>query len=756
MPAISENAAAPTMPGGSGGQPVPRQEARSKVTGQPIYAADLPLPVDAPLAYGYLVMSSIARGRIRHMNLEAAKALSGVLEILTHENAGHIPALETFMSGGQGVTSVAPLDDKIYHAGQIIGMVVAEDFETAREASYLIKVDYDEEPAAGSFDSPHAEYLRGQEARSDEHEDANIGDVEGALMAAAAVVDRRYSTETQHHNPIELHSTTAIWIGDELVIHEPSQYYYALREATATQMRMPREKVRVRAPFVGGAFGCKAMVSHRTALTAYAAKRLGRPVRTTATRDQGFTIATHRSETRHHVRLGADHTGRLTGYHHDIWEVTSRKDIYANDGVEGLVCLYGPENIANTSWVVRADRDTPGFMRCPHAVPPMFALESAMDELAYKLGIDPVELRKRNEAHRNPISGIPYTANSLNRCLDVGAKRFGWARRNPKLRSMREGEWLIGYGVASCYYPVHMFSNVATLTVTADACARYETAVSDVGQGAATILSQVVAMRLGLPVTSVETFVGDTAFPPGVHAGASMTTPSAPNTAILAADKVLAKLGLSPGGKGDDRDGTIRMKEAFARLGVDKITEQAAWSPPGSKKDAIENTYKAKGVKDMSEVKTGSHRSFAWGCNFVEVRIHERTREIRVSRMMGAYTAGYIVNPRLARSQLIGSMIWGIGGAMLEATVLDEKRVRYVNNDLAEYEIAVNADINEIEAFLLPEENSDFNMLNTKGLGEMGNAGTAAAIANAVYHATGKRITDLPINLSKMFDDETL
>ena len=245
-------------------------------------------------------------------------------------------------------------------------------------------------------------------------------------------------------------------------------------------------------------------------------------------------------------------------------------------------------------------------------------------------------------------------------------------------------------------------------------------------------------MRLGLPVTSVETFVGDTAFPPVVHAGASMTTPSAPNTAIIAADKVLAKLGLSPAGQGDDRDGVARMKEAFARLGLDEIKEEAAWSPPGADKNAIENIHKAKGVQDMSELKTGSHRSFAWGCNFVEVRIHARTRKIRIPRIMGAYTAGYIVNPRLARSQLIGSMIWGIGGALLEATVLDQKRVRYVH---------------EIEAFLLPEENSEFNKVNTKGLGEMGHAGTAAAIANAVHHATGKRITDLPINLSKMFDD---
>ena len=749
---MTENPAAPVMAKGFGGRPVPRQEARAKVTGQALYAADL--PVENP-AYGFLVMSAIARGRIRRMHLDAARALPGVLDILTHENAGKIPALKTFMSGGQGVTGVAPLeDDKIHHAGQIIALVVAENYETAREAAYLVEVDYDAEIPTASFDGPDAELLRQEEVRGDHHEDPNLGDVEGALAASATIVDQHYSTAIQHHNPIELHSTTSQWDGGELLIHEPSQYYYAVREAAATQMRMSREKVRVRAPFVGGAFGCKGMVTHRTALAALAAKRLKRPVRVVATRDQGFTIATHRSETRHRVRLGADASGRLTAYHHDIWEVTSRTDIYANGGVEGAACVYAPPNIASKSWVVRADRDTPGFMRNPHGIPVMFALESAMDELAHALGMDPVELRKRNESHANPLSGIPLTGNSLNRCLDTAAERFGWSRRNPQPGSMREGDWLIGWGCASCFYPTHMFSNAADLTVTADGRAVLETAVADVGQGAVTILSQVVAQRLGLPVSAVETRGGDTAYPPGVHAGASMTTPSATNTAILAADQVLAKLGLPPANGGDDDEaGAERLKAAFARLKLKKIVEHAAWSPPGADKDALKNISKAKGVLDMSEVKTGSHRTFSWGSNFVEVRVHARTREIRVPRIVGAFTGGYIVNPRTARSQLMGTLIWGIGGTLLEATELDEKRSRYTNTDLAEYEIAVNADIQEVDVILLPETNTNFNLLNVKGLGEMSNAGTAAAIANAVWHATGKRVRDLPINLAKLFDN---
>ena len=536
-----------------------------------------------------------------------------------------------------------------------------------------------------------------------------------------------------------------MWRGDELLIHEPSQYYYAVREAASIQLAVPREKVRVRAPFVGGAFGCKGMVTQRTALTALAARRLGRPVRVVATRDQGFTIATHRSETRQHVRLGADAAGRMTGYEHDITEVTSRTDVYANGGVDALGCIYGPENLKSTSWVVRADRDTPGFMRNPHGLPVLFALESAVDELAVELGMDPVELRKRNNATKNPISGVPLTGHSLNTCLDAGAERFGWHRRDPAPGSMRDGDWLVGWGCASCFYPTHMFSNVADLTVTADGRAILETAVSDVGQGSVTILGQIVAERLGLPVDRVETRAGDTRYPPGVHAGASMTTPSATNTALKAADQVLHRLGLS-GAAGENR-----ITRALAHLGVEKLVERAEWSPPGAAADAIDKVSRAQGVLDMSETSLGSHRTFAWGSNFVEVRVHARTREIRVPRIVGAFTGGYIVNPRTARSQLMGTMIWGIGGALLEATELDEKRVRYTNRDLAEYEMAAHADIGEVDVILLPETDTRFNTMNVKGIGELANAGTAAALANAVWHATGRRIRDLPINLDKLF-----
>ena len=740
-------AAAPVMPHGFGGRPEPRQEARLKVTGQPIYAADLPVE---NLAYGYLVMSSIARGRMRAMHLGAAKALGGVLDILTHETVEPIPGLDAFMSGGQGVTALRPLeDDRIHHEGQIVALVVAETYEAAREAGYLIEIDYDEESPTASFDGQGAEYLRQEDVRPD-HEDARAGDVEGGLAAAAAIIDRRYSTAVQHHNPIELHSTTAIWHGDELTIHEPSQYYYAVREAASIQMKVPRESVRVLAPFVGGAFGCKGMVTHRTALAALAARRVGRPVRVVATRPQGFTLATHRSETRHRVRLGADKTGKLTGYYHDMWEVTSRTDIYANGGVEGAACLYGPDNIGSTAWVVRADRATPGFMRNPHGVPVVFALESAVDELAYELRIDPVAMRKRNNIFANPISGVPFTSRSLNECLDAGAERFGWSLRTPEPGSMRDGDWLVGWGCASCFYPLHMFSNAGDLTIFADGRIVYESAVSDVGQGAATIIAQVVAERLGVPASAVEMRAGDTAYPPGVHAGASMTTASATNTAIKAVEQMLATLALAKPGA-DNRVGVQRLREAVAKRGADKVTEHAEWSPPGAKPDALKEMYEAKGVLDMSEVKTGSHRSFSWGTNFVEVRVHRRTREIRVPRMVGAFTGGYIINPRTSRSQLMGTMIWGLGGALLEATQLDEKRARYVNSDLAEYEIAANADVQDIDVIILPETNDDINAMNVKGLGELANAGTAAAIATAVWHATGKRIYDLPINLDKLF-----
>ena len=393
-------------------------------------------------------------------------------------------------------------------------------------------------------------------------------------------------------------------------------------------------------------------------------------------------------------------------------------------------------------------------MRNPHGFTVLFALESAMDELAVELNIDPVAMRKRNDAQANPISGIPFTGRSLNRCLDAAAERFGWSKRTPQPGSMRDGDWLIGWGCASCFYPTHMMPTAGRLTVAADGRTLFETAVADVGQGSATILGQIIARRLGLPTRMVEVRVGDTAFPVGVHAGASMTTASASNTAIKAADQILAKLGL-PAGNGNDREGLVRLQEAFVILAVDQLVELAEWSPPGADGDALRNLAEGKGVGSMTEVKTGSHRTFSWGAQFVEVRVHARTREIRVPRVVGAFTGGYIVNPRLARSQLIGATIWGIGGALLEATKIDEKRARYTNDNLADYEIASNADIGEIDIILLPETNAPINMLNAKGIGELANAGTAAALASAIWHATGTRIYDLPINIDRLFTAES-
>lgn len=482
-------AAAPAMIEGAGGRPEPRQEARDKVTGAPIYAADL--PIDKP-TYGFLVTSSIARGRIHCMQLDAAKALPGVLDILAHETVDPIPALKAFMQGGQSLTEVAPLEDStIHYAGQIIGLVVAETFEAAREASFLVEVEYDTEIAAASFDSPTADFRRLEDADPD-HQDTNVGDAAAGLAAATAVIDRRYSTPVQHANPIELHSTTAAWTDGDLLIHEPSQYFYAVREAAALQLQIPREKVRVRAPFVGGAFGCKGMVTQRTALAALAARRLGRPVRVVATRSQSFTTTTHRLRRASMCGLVPIPQAKLPDTTTMCGSCLLVPTYTQNGGVEGACCMYGPENISNTSWLVQADRNTPGFMRNPHGFTVLFALESAMDELAIELHIDPVAMRKRNDAQANPISGIPFTGRSLNRCLDAAAERFGWSKRTPQPGSMRDSDWLIGWGCASCFYPTHMMPTAGRLTVAADGRTLFETAMADVGQGSATILGQIL------------------------------------------------------------------------------------------------------------------------------------------------------------------------------------------------------------------------------------------------------------------------
>src|ERR1700759_857783 len=429
------------------GQPVRRYDAVAKVTGRARYAADVPL---ANPAFAYLVTSAIAKGRIDSFDLTEAKNVRGVIDIITHENAEKLKDAKLFSNGGYTSTTIQPLKSAdIGHDGQIVAVVVAETFEAAREAAHRVKVSYHEDKPTASFDSPGTTSARAKGQLAQFKDDPKVGDFAKAFEQAEVKLTASYETPAQHHNPMELFATSCVWNGDALTIYEPSQYVHGLKNGVAEQLGIDADKVRVINEYVGGAFGSKGSMTPRTAIIAAIARRLGRTVKLVATRDQGFTIATSRAETRHQIKLGATRDGKLTSLRHEGWEISSRPDPYAVGGTKTTTRMYACPNVDSLVSIVRADRNTPGFMRAPPEVPYMFALESAMDELATELKMDPIELRRVNDTMKEPIKGLPYPSRSLMACFDEGSKAFGWSQRKSEPRPTVDGDWLVGYGCAT-------------------------------------------------------------------------------------------------------------------------------------------------------------------------------------------------------------------------------------------------------------------------------------------------------------------
>ncbi|MBV8567089.1 MAG: xanthine dehydrogenase family protein molybdopterin-binding subunit [Methylobacteriaceae bacterium] len=731
------SAAAPE-PKANMGPPEPRIDGRLKVTGQARYPADV--PVSNPL-YAYLVTSAIARGRITSFDLGAARGVPGVADILTHENThGDVKQPKFFADGGYASTSIRPLDSaQIWHDGQIIALVLAETYEAAREAAHRVKVNYVEETPTATFDDAGASTQLAKEARKT-HEDPEVGNFDEAFRTAEVKLDEWYSTPTQHHNAMELFATTCAWAGPQLTIYEPSQFVYGLQNGVAEQLGIDPEHIRVVSTFIGGAFGSKGSTTPRTALVAIAARRLGRPVKLVATRDQGFTIATYRAETRHHLRLGAARDGKLVALSHEGWEVTSRPDAYMVSGTDTTSRMYAVPNVATNVSIVHADRNTPGFMRSPPETPYMYALESAMDELAVKLAMDPVELRRTNDTMKEPIKGLPYTSRSLMQCFEEASRTFGWSKRNPQPGSMRDGDWLIGWGCATACYPTHIAPATARVRLTPDGEARVETAAHDIGTGTYTVIGQVVAEKLGLPLEKVAVLLGDSQLPPAPVSGGSNVTASVCTVVAKACDAIRSRLG---------NPNAAELMDALKRQGAGAIEEYAENVSNGPPPESLPLLYKG-AVKMAGGATLKDRIQYAFGAEFVEVRVHALTREIRVPRAVGAFAAGRIMNTRTAHSQLMGGMVWGIASALHEATEIDRRAARYVNDNFADYLVPVNADVNQLDVILVSEEDTKVNPLGIKGLGELGNVGTAAAVANAVFHATGRRVRDLPIRIDAL------
>ncbi len=741
---------------GSIGMASVRRDAAAKATGAARYAADFG---HGGTLYAALALSSVAKGRITRMDTAAAEAIPGVQMVMTHRDLNQGIGKETFaMKGGHMQSSFMPMSsDEIKYAGQIISLIVADTVEAAEQAARAINVEYAATPASASMDDAD------RKVEKQEKPSQSKGDAKAAFERAPVKVDEEYTTPAQHHNPMELYATTASWNDGKLVIECPSQWVIGQRAGLAEIFGIGIEDVHVVSPYVGGAFGGKATILPHTVLVATAARRLGRPVKLVVPREAMFTVGSFRPATRNRFAFGAEPDGTMVALIHDSTSQSSEIDHVAFPGSEATARMYDIPNILTTEATVATDVNTPGFQRAPAEAPAFFGFESAVDELAVKLGIDPIELRIKNEPKVDPLKGLPWSSRSLVQCYRRGAERFGWNKRTPGVGSMKTADGvLIGYGCATATYPSAVAPSAAHIAMGADGTVRVQCSAHDVGTGAYTVLGQVAADVLGVDGTRVRVELGDSDLPSGPVSGGSITTGSAGSAVQLAAmglrDKLIEAAAAEGGPFAGQDKATLRF-EAGAIVGPDgtrhaiadvvkasptgTLDAAATWSPDGMDPKKVQAGLL--GGMAFNGPVTKTHVSFSFGAQFAEVHVDPLLRTIRVARMVGAFACGRIINPRTASSNLAGGMVWGASFALLEETRVDRKRARFANQDLAGYHMSTSADIGEVVVELIDEEDKVVNALGAKAVGEVGIVGMPAAIANAVYHATGVRVRKTPI-----------
>jgi xanthine dehydrogenase YagR molybdenum-binding subunit len=673
---------------------VNRIEGRDKVTGRARYAYEY--PADG-VAYAYPVQSAVARGRIDSLDAIGALAMPGVIAVLSSAEPPELspdasPELALFQSR-----------EVAYH-GQIVAAIVAETLEAARAAEGELRISYQAEPHDVRLRPDHPGLYAPDHVNPNFPTDTEKGDVSTGLAAAAVSVDATYTTPAMHNNPMEPHAAMAVWdSAGALTIYDSTQGPSADRDTIAAALGLPPERVRVVSPHVGGGFGSKGTTRPHAIVAALAARAVGRPVKVALTRQQMFDVTGYRTPTIQRLRLGADREGRLTALVHDVVEQSSTLVEFAEQTATPSRVMYAAPALRTTHRLVRLDVPTPSWMRAPGECPGMFALESAIDELAIAAGLDPVELRVRNEPDTEPESGLPFSSRNLVGCLREGARRFGWEHRDPRPGIRQDGRWLIGTGVAASTYPARRRPSQATATVE-DGGFVVRIAAADIGTGARTALTRIAAQALDTSAARVRVELGDSALPPASLAGGSMGTSSWGSAVVKACEDML-------------KDG---------RTGHADTTED------------VEND-------------SGFARH-AFGAQFAEVRVDPATGEVRVPRLLGVFAVGRVIDETLARSQLIGGMTMGLGMGLMEETVMDEEAGSFLNHDLAQYHIPACADVQDIDAAWIGEEDAHLNPMGAKGIGEIGIVGTAAAVANAVYHATGRRIRELPITPAKLLD----
>lgn len=731
------------------GKPVDRVDGRLKVTGGARYSAEIPLE---NLAHAVIISSTIARGRIQNIDTSAAEESPGVLAIVTHLNVPKLKPVATFNNGGVASEDRLPLQEAIvHHNGQHIGVAIADTLERAIHAASLVRVKYEVEQPRIQMARERNNAVVPKSKLAGKTADTVRGNPTQGMAQADVRVEQTYRTPTENHNPIETHATTAHWEGDRLTVYDSTQYNFGVRQALATTLSLPEENVRVVCQFIGGAFGCKGAAWSHITLAAIAARKVNRPVKLVLTRPQMFTSVGHRAETEQKVMLGAKRDGRLSAIQHTGISHTSTFDEFVEPFTIASHMLYACPNMQCSQRLVPLDKGTPTWMRAPGETPGTFALESAMDELAYALKIDPIELRLRNHADTDPDKNLPWSSKSLKECYRLAAEKFGWSRRNPEPRSMRDGRYLVGMGLATATYPVYQFPATARVRILQDGSVIVQSGSQEMGTGTATVMAQVAADALGVPVERVRFELGDTTLPRAPVSGGSATMGSvgtAVHGAVLVARAKLLELA-----RADAQSPLYNIPETEiavedGRMFVKSETKKSETYADILKRKNLPHVEESFNSKFDSANKKHSMHSF--GAQFAEVRVDPVTGEVLVTRFTGAFGVGKVINSKTARSQIIGGVIMGIGMALHEETITDPRTGHIVNANLGEYHVPVNADIWAIEPYFVEENDPYVNPIGAKGIGEIGITGVAAAVANAVYHATGKRIRDLPITPDKL------
>ncbi|MEV4509327.1 xanthine dehydrogenase family protein molybdopterin-binding subunit [Dactylosporangium sp. NPDC049525] len=715
-----------------------RVDAREKVTGAARYGTDR-APVD--LAHAVFAVATVGKGRIVELDATAARAVPGVLLVLTRFDADELRPTGFFMADGYGFQSLQPLlDDRIAYRGQPIALVVAETLIAAGRAANLVQARYAVEPFAAELDAAGTETVAQAVALPDPmFADIAVGDADAVYAASPVQIDEVYQSPTQHQNPMELLGAVVEWRDGTLVVHESTQSAGALRHGVAHQLGVDADRVAVISPYAGGGFGQRVSVQSYLGPIAIAARRLGRPVKLVLSRPQTFLGTSFRPASRHRIRLGADRSGQLMAAIHDVDQQTSRHDLYPASYTETSARLYGIGAFRGQQQLVRTDTQTPGFMRAPWEHPATFAFETAVDELAYATGRDPVALRLANDTDTDLVTGQPFSSRHVAECLRRGAERFGWAERDPEPGSMRGDDGAqLGWGVALGAYPGLAAPAVARLRVDADGRVAVGVDGHEMGQGMRTAIARLVSEDLGIAVTDVIVDIGDTRHAPQhLTAGSWGTATSLP--AVHAALRQLRRaLGVAD-------VGPFHLSDALAMSGQPTAEAEAVVVAPGQP-PAIMDRLRAGQLCIAGPVFPG-FTTFSFAAHFVEVRVEPTTRRIRVPRVVSVADCGRVASPATAASQVRGGVVWGIGAALRERSEVDPRFGGFQNTTLEEYPTPVNADVGRIEVDFIDEPDPLLNAVGVKGLGEVSFVGVAAAIGNAVFHATGRRLRRLPMRI---------